>query len=451
MATRTWSAAADGNWSLAANWDGGLSVPSSTDAIIFDVTSVKNCTLDNLGSWSGGTVTMSSSYGGIIAQNTGINFTAAAFVQNSGTFTCHAAATFTCTTYSITGGTFTQGGAFTCTTFGVTATGVYAGSAAAMSTAAVTFSNTATLTATSGTWTCTGNMTKANSPTFNANGGSLLLSGSTNQTIDMASLTLGTVTITKSGTATVGVSSGTTIPLGTDPTVTLAGSVTFNSGSTCTATGIITVIGPGASAINLLFNSGCTLSGTVTDINCTECGLSASATTWPTAVNIKFTQTSSTSRGLTSPTRTFGTFRRTGSGTGTCQFIAVSATCTFTTFRDNDGSAAHALQLFTSTTITADTFTLAGSAGNLLTINTTSGGTPAIMHSTGNAVTADYMSIKDSTVDASPVWTATHSTNVSGNTNWVFQSANTGVTGGRSRQSSTTRTGRGTGRERQSA
>src|ERR1043165_3893812 len=34
-ATRTWTNSAGGNWSVAGNWDGGVSVPSNGDALVF--------------------------------------------------------------------------------------------------------------------------------------------------------------------------------------------------------------------------------------------------------------------------------------------------------------------------------------------------------------------------------------------------------------------------------
>jgi len=45
MATNTWSAAANGVWSADANWSLGHA-PLAAEDIVFDVTSVKNCTVD---------------------------------------------------------------------------------------------------------------------------------------------------------------------------------------------------------------------------------------------------------------------------------------------------------------------------------------------------------------------------------------------------------------------
>lgn len=46
MATVTWSAASAGNWSVAGNWTGGTGVPANGDAVVFDNTSLQNCTVD---------------------------------------------------------------------------------------------------------------------------------------------------------------------------------------------------------------------------------------------------------------------------------------------------------------------------------------------------------------------------------------------------------------------
>ena len=45
MSTNTWSALANSTWNVDANWSGGH-VPTSSEDVVFDITSTKNCTVD---------------------------------------------------------------------------------------------------------------------------------------------------------------------------------------------------------------------------------------------------------------------------------------------------------------------------------------------------------------------------------------------------------------------
>ncbi len=64
-ATVTWNAAADGNWSNAANWDTG--VPGSGDDVVFDGTSTFNCTVDvDVPAGTIGNLTLDTGYTGTV-------------------------------------------------------------------------------------------------------------------------------------------------------------------------------------------------------------------------------------------------------------------------------------------------------------------------------------------------------------------------------------------------
>ncbi|MCM8800997.1 MAG: filamentous hemagglutinin N-terminal domain-containing protein [Candidatus Omnitrophica bacterium] len=90
------------NWGEPDNWDGNV-VPQDTDAVTFDGTSSKDCTIDNVGSWSGGSLTITSAYTGTITQNVAITVTS--FSQAGGTFT-GGAVNMTTGTFTLSGGTF---------------------------------------------------------------------------------------------------------------------------------------------------------------------------------------------------------------------------------------------------------------------------------------------------------------------------------------------------------
>lgn len=77
-----------------------------------------------------------------------------------------------------------------------------------------------------------------------------------------------------------------------------------------------------------------------------------------------------------------------------------------------------------STTQTLTNFSLSGTAGNLVTINSSTAGTQATLSKTSGTVSCDYLSIQDSGAQGGASWYAgAHSTNVSNNTGWIFTAA----------------------------
>jgi len=77
------------------------------------------------------------------------------------------------------------------------------------------------------------------------------------------------------------------------------------------------------------------------------------------------------------------------------------------------------------TTQTFTAFTLAGTAGNLVTINSTTPGSQFTLSKTSGTVTASYLSIRDSNATGGATWNAYNgtNTNVSNNTGWLFAAA----------------------------
>lgn len=74
------------------------------------------------------------------------------------------------------------------------------------------------------------------------------------------------------------------------------------------------------------------------------------------------------------------------------------------------------------TTQTVSAFTASGEAGRVLTIESSSAGTPATLSKASGTVTVEHCSIKDITATGGATWVAVSSTDVSGNTGWTFQS-----------------------------
>jgi hypothetical protein len=74
-----------------------------------------------------------------------------------------------------------------------------------------------------------------------------------------------------------------------------------------------------------------------------------------------------------------------------------------------------------STTQTVSNFSLTGTAGNLITINSNSAGTQATLSKSSGTVSCNYLSIKDSAATGGASWYAgTTSTNGGNNTGWIF-------------------------------
>jgi hypothetical protein len=339
-------------------------VPQTTDDVVFNNTSDFNCSIDNVGTWSGGTFTISSGYNGTITKSVAI----------------------VCGNFSIADGTFTDGStAFTCADFAISG---------------------GTFTATSGTWTLTGSFTKTNSPAFTANGGTIACTGSGLQIIDAPSVTFNLFTINATGT--VAFQANTTAPLGANPTtsateIAVVGTATVSG--TWTATG----------SVNINAFSG-TISGALTAIAITNGDFSGGFSI-PSTLAVSITMTGATDRSLSVGT-TIGSFTRLGSGTGR---LLVDGSGNHGNFTDNAAIAAHGLRFASFLTRTFTQFNVSGAPGAVVTVDSTLGGFPATLTKTGGDVSCDYLSLKDITVDASPVWYAgSHSTNGGGNTNWVF-------------------------------
>lgn len=79
-----------------------------------------------------------------------------------------------------------------------------------------------------------------------------------------------------------------------------------------------------------------------------------------------------------------------------------------------------------TTGFTVDNFNVNGTAGNLVTLNSTVAGTARTISKSSGTVSANYLSIQDSTATGGATWNAYNSVNVSNNTGWNFLSLNQG-------------------------
>jgi hypothetical protein len=83
-----------------------------------------------------------------------------------------------------------------------------------------------------------------------------------------------------------------------------------------------------------------------------------------------------------------------------------------------------------STTQTITNWNVSGTAGNLVTIVSSSAGTAATLSKASGTVSANYLSLKDSAATGGAAWYAgANSINVSGNSGWIFTGPPAGNTG----------------------
>ena len=100
--------------------------------------------------------------------------------------------------------------------------------------------------------------------------------------------------------------------------------------------------------------------------------------------------------------------------------VIISGANTFTTININNAGLTTGLVLTSGVTQTVTNLSSNGSIGNLTKLVSSSAGSAATISKSSGTVTLNYMSIKDSTATGGATFRAPLSTNVSGNTGWLF-------------------------------
>jgi hypothetical protein len=187
------------------------------------------------------------------------------------------------------------------------------------------------------------------------------------------------------------------------------GVLTFGGGITVNSTGTIS----GLTGVYLNASSGtpwsCNASGTI-----------------PASFNVTFNHGASASTlTFTGGGKSYGTVRTTRT-TGNGAFQIGDTGNTINLFRDDDGLVAHSIKFLAGSTTNIANWSVKGSSGFLVTINTTILATVATLHNTGTApFESDWISVFDVAVDATPYWFAGwNSTISSGSTvdaNWKMK------------------------------
>lgn len=151
---------------------------------------------------------------------------------------------------------------------------------------------------------------------------------------------------------------------------------------------------------------------------------SASGTITKGTANILLSDTSTTARTFAGGGKSYNKLTIGGAaGTST---LTITGANTFTEIASTK-TVAHTITFPASTTTTVDAFTVSGSSGNVVTINSSSAGTAATLSKSSGIVGVNYLSIRDSTATGGATWYAgANSTNVSNNTGWLFSNAPSG-------------------------
>jgi hypothetical protein len=220
----------------------------------------------------------------------------------------------------------------------------------------------------------------------------------------------------------------------------VSGSVTLASNVT---TNIRTItVGSGTfSAVNGVDNYVITtgffnmIGGTVTLGSATHIFNAASSNPWQksggtlTAYTgiIKFTDTGATGVNFVGGGATYANvwFAR-GASTAS---ITITGSNTFGDLRDS-GTAAHSLRFAAGTTQTVTTFTVSGSSGNLITLDSATTASFALVKSGGGQVSSDYLNIQHSVATPSSTWFAgvnsvDNQAVVTAGSGWIFTAPTT--------------------------
>lgn len=199
---------------------------------------------------------------------------------------------------------------------------------------------------------------------------------------------------------TLSLSNG-TFSTGNNFSLTITGIIGTNNTNTRALTwneSLVTFSGTG-SMFSLTSTTGLTLSAANATVALTD--TSASSKTFP-----------STSGSWTTP---LAALTITGGGTGA---VLLPKTMTLGALTIGEPKT---VTLTSGVTLTITSLTANGSSGNVITLNSSSAGSAATLSDTLGENICAFCSIKDSTATGGARFVATHSTNVSGNTGWLFQ------------------------------
>lgn len=407
----TWNTTSTTNWSATSGGAGGASAPTSADVAIFDANS------------GASTVTL------------GENVTAFAMTYSAftGTFDFgNYKMTFVGSGNVLTGGT------------GYTATGsknvelTYSGSLArSCFTGAVTDANAFNIKVTAGTGTVTVPTTGAKVGSLDFTGfsgswtstGTQTVAGDLTLASGMTDAATSSLTISSASAQTIttnGVSFNRNVILNGAGTKTFADNVTIPAASTLTL-GAGTLDATGKNVSVGTFSSSTTTARSLI-IGSGTWTIQAAGTAWNTgtATNLTVSYTTGKIRMTSASAKTFAgggaswpTLDQAGAGA-----LTIQQSNTFANIINSVQPAT--ITLTSGTTQTVNTFGVSGTAGNLITLNSSSAGSRATLSDVSGTINVSYVSIQDIAATGGAGWdayTSNGNIDAGNNTGWVFDPA----------------------------
>lgn len=412
MANRYWVGGGDGNWSSTTNWSGssggasGASVPGLSDAAFFDAAS--------------GSVTATLDISPVIQRLTMTGFTGTLdFSDKSISLNSTGTVYLGATTFSVSGNPVINLVNNTSSVREVFPTGVTEANS-------INFN----IVSGSGPVTLSGTFRDINFTGFggqlNSNGrtlfGDLILSPSMTVTASGNVTTFASTSVTPRVIAANGVlfnasitinGVGGSFVLGSDITMPAARVFTLTNG-TFNASGYnisVESFSIGAGTKTLALGSGIT---TITGANWNANTNVANLTVSPSSGVISMT--SASAKTFAGGAKTWPTLNQGGAGA-----LTIQQSNTFANITNTVQPAT--ITLTAGTTQTVDAFGVSGTAGNLITLNTSTAGTRATLADTGGTNEVSFVSIKDINATGGAVWSAflkEGNVNAGNNLGWDF-------------------------------
>lgn len=240
----------------------------------------------------------------------------------------------------------------------------------------------------------------------------------------------GTFNVTSNGKAfpnqvTIAMVGGTLIPLDalnvTTTFFNLNNGTFTNSGNFSITCGVYT---PAASTTTNMGNATWTMSQSGA---LTLWAPNATATINANSSTILYTNTGVSNQTFAGAGKTYNDFKISGGGSGA---VILTGANTFNRiYLDGGGTKTLTFPASTTTTLSSQLTQNFGNGSNVLTINSSSSGTPATISKAVGRFEGGFLSIKDSTA-VGTFYAGSNSTNVSGNSGWIFSDYTPGQSGG---------------------
>lgn len=249
----------------------------------------------------------------------------------------------------------------------------------------------------------------------------LTLSGNFTSTNDLSN---GVYIWNPNSNGTIAFSSVTICSTNTNNAVTIVGQGTVTFSGTVTMSGFYV---NGAGGITPDYTSGTvsiSLGSSTLNLNSNSTLVNGFSNVTAGTSTIVVTDTTAAAKTLSLGGQTF--YNLTINGAASAGAVTISGSNTFNTLKLDPNSS---VKFTSGTTQTVTNFDARGTSGNVITIQSTSAGSAATISKSSGTVSCNYLSLKDSTATGGATFYAgASSTNVSGNSGWIFTGVNYPIT-----------------------